>query len=148
MAPKIPPPLWAVVCALLMWLLAFTGFWRFAYSWQLPLALMIAVPAIVLFISTVITMACARTTVNPLTPEQSSSLLTRGVFVISRNPIYLADALLLLAWAIYLGSVPALAGVLLFVCLMRFQIAAEERALALLFAEDYRHYCQRVRRWL
>ncbi len=67
----------------------------------------------------------------------------------SRNPIYLGDALLLLAFALWLGQPLALLAPLLFVLLIdRGQIRAEERALQQLFGAEYRAYCARVRRWL
>jgi protein-S-isoprenylcysteine O-methyltransferase Ste14 len=44
------------------------------------------------------------TTVNPLDPSKASHLVTDGVFRVSRNPMYLALVLLLIGWAIWLGS--------------------------------------------
>ena len=93
-------------------------------------------------------MAKARTTINPLTPEKSSRLLSTGVFALSRNPIYLADAVFLFAWALYLEQAFALVAPLLFILLINFQIKKEEQALQALFGDDYSQYCQRVGRWL
>ena len=95
------------------------------------------------------TLLRARTTVNPLLPQRSSHLVTHGVFACSRNPIYLADLLLLCAWLLWLGQPLGLllppVFVLWLTCL---QIRHEERALLARFGEDYRNYCRRVRRWL
>ena len=91
----------------------------------------------------------AGTTVNPLTPDASSSLVTSGVYRISRNPMYLGFLLLLLAWGIYLANVLALLPVPLFVVYMnRFQIAPEESALRSRFGRDFADYSNQVRRWL
>lgn len=91
----------------------------------------------------------SRTTINPLKPASASALVTGGIYRFTRNPMYLGLATLLLAWATYLGSLAALAGVPLFVLYMnRFQIAPEERALEARFGAEYIAYRRRVRRWL
>jgi protein-S-isoprenylcysteine O-methyltransferase Ste14 len=91
----------------------------------------------------------SRTTVNPLKPASASALVTGGIYRLTRNPMYLGLATLLLAWAIYLGNLAALAGVPLFILYMnRFQIAPEERALEARFGAEYIAYRTRVRRWL
>jgi hypothetical protein len=57
--------------------------------------------------------------------------------------------LMLLGWAAFLSNILALVVLPAFVlCMNRFQIIAEERVLASLFANDYAEYCARVRRWL
>jgi protein-S-isoprenylcysteine O-methyltransferase Ste14 len=89
-----------------------------------------------------------KTTINPMTPEKSSALATSGVYAWSRNPIYVADAILLLAWAVWLANPVALLGIPLFVAYInRFQVRPEEEALKKRFPE-YAAYCRRVRRWL
>ncbi len=89
------------------------------------------------------------TTVNPMVPEKANALVTSGIYRITRNPMYLALALLLLAWAIFLRNSVALGLVLLFVLyLTQFQIKPEERALEELFGDEFRAYAARVRRWL
>ena len=45
------------------------------------------------------------TTVNPVDPSKASRLVTDGIFRVSRNPMYLGLLLLLIGWAIWLGSV-------------------------------------------
>lgn len=91
----------------------------------------------------------ARTTVNPLKPEGATSLVRSGVYRVTRNPMYLGLALLLLAWAGYLASPWALAVVAGFVVYIdRMQIVPEERALAARFGPEYESYRAGVRRWL
>ncbi len=145
---RIPPPLVGLMCAALMWALTWwRGGWPppAAASW--PLWLLLAL-AVLLDGSAVLAFVRRHTTVNPLTPQNSSTLVVSGFYRVSRNPMYLGMLCLLLAWAWWLQQWPALLGPLLFVLwLNRFQIAPEERALLALFGEDYAAYCRRVRRW-
>ena len=91
----------------------------------------------------------ARTTVNPLTPHRSAAVVTTGVYRFTRNPMYLGLALILLGLAVYLGSVWALAGPLVFAAyITRFQITPEERILTNRFGAAYTAYRARVRRWI
>jgi protein-S-isoprenylcysteine O-methyltransferase Ste14 len=89
------------------------------------------------------------TTVNPLSPEKASELVTSGVFQHSRNPMYLGMVIVLIANGIYLGS-PWLALVIagFFLFINRFQIVPEERAMRDLFGESFQEYRTKVGRWL
>jgi protein-S-isoprenylcysteine O-methyltransferase Ste14 len=89
------------------------------------------------------------TTVDPLRPDGASSIVSLGVYRISRNPMYLGFALMLSALAVQLDSVLALLGVPLFVFYMnRFQIKPEERLLTAKFGAEYETYLGKVRRWI
>ena len=91
----------------------------------------------------------AKTTVNPLTPSKSATVVTTGVYRLTRNPMYLGLALILLGLAVYLASVWALFGPLVFAAyITRFQIVPEERILTARFGTAYSAYCAQVRRWL
>ena len=91
----------------------------------------------------------ARTTVNPLTPHRSVAVVSTGVYRLTRNPMYLGLALILLGLAVYLASPWALLGPLVFAAyITRFQIVPEERALQARFGAAYTAYRARVRRWL
>src|SRR5205823_1937681 len=96
---------------------------------QTLIAIALALIGTVVAILGVTSFVRAGTTVNPLSPDAASSLVTSGVYTISRNPMYLGFLFLLLGWGIYLPNVLALMIVPLFVVYMnRFQIAPEERA--------------------
>ena len=91
----------------------------------------------------------AQTTVNPLAPNRSTAVVSTGVYRITRNPMYLGMALILLGLALYLASPWALLGPLVFAAFItRFQIQPEERALTARFGAAYTAYCTQVRRWL
>ncbi len=91
----------------------------------------------------------ARTSINPMVPSKATRLVTDGVFRMSRNPMYLGLLLLLIGWALWLGSAsvwlvpPAFAGVITFA-----QIRPEERALGQLFGAQYLAYRRGVARWI
>lgn len=89
------------------------------------------------------------TTVDPLHPDRASALVTGGPNCISRNPMYVGMAGLLLANAVRRGSWVALAPVAGFVLAIdRLQIAPEERALRDTFGAEYDRYLAAVPRWL
>src|SRR5262249_25632303 len=91
----------------------------------------------------------AKTTVNPMKPDSTSSIVVSGLYRYTRNPMYLGFLLILLAWAAALSNVLALVWLPAFVLHMnRFQISPEERVLASRFARDFADYRARVRRWL
>ncbi|SMB27567.1 conserved protein of unknown function [Sterolibacterium denitrificans] len=91
----------------------------------------------------------ARTTVNPLAPGRSNSVVRTGPYRFTRNPMYLGMALLLLAWCIHLRNPLAPLSILaFFVYIIRFQIIPEERALLAKFGDAYAAYLSDVRRWL
>ncbi len=91
----------------------------------------------------------ARTTVNPTTPDSTSSLVVSGVYQYTRNPMYLGFLLLLAGWAVFLSNLSPFVLLPAFVAYMnRFQIGPEERALGSLFAQEYQAYHARVRRWI
>ena len=147
---KIPPPALAALLAAAMW-----GIARGLPAWHVPppvrswIALSVAGLAVFVSLAAMVAFARARTTINPTTPGATSSLVHAGVFRITRNPMYLGLLGLLIAWAVFLPSVWAFAGPVVFVWYIgRFQIAPEERALSGLFGADYAAYQARVRRWL
>ncbi len=89
----------------------------------------------------------SRTTVIP--GRDPSLLLTNGFFRFSRNPIYLADAVLLAGLCIGWNAWLSLPLVFVFMSLIskRF-IQPEEARLAALFGSDFEDYKKRTRRWI
>lgn len=147
---RIPPPVVGALVAAAMWGVASLGP-------QLPFAStpgniaagILAATGIAFDLSGLIAFRSSRTTVNPLKPERASALVTRGVYRITRNPMYVGLGLLLLAWAIHLSAALPFAGPVCYVLyITRFQIQPEERVLGEMFGEQYSAYAARVRRWL
>ena len=145
---KIPPPVVALFFGVVMWLMSSgsqdpistTRILGIFACWLI--GTYFSVSALLLFRQ-------AKTTTNPLKPQSATSLVVSGVFGLSRNPMYVGVAFILLAWSIYLGSSWALLGVVGFVIFInQFQIVPEERAMLALFDEEFVSYSKKVRRWL
>jgi protein-S-isoprenylcysteine O-methyltransferase Ste14 len=100
---------------------------------------------ILLMAWSIITLRRARTTVMP--NEAASNLVTDGPFRFRRNPIYLADMLILLGIAelmrnIWLVLLTPVFGILV----TWLAIIPEERHLEARFGDTYRAYKERTRR--
>ena len=131
-----------------MWLVAYPSF-DFVLPGREIMAVGFFIVALIIGLPAVLGFHRAKTTVNPLKPEASTALVTGGVYRWTRNPMYLAMLLLLIAWACIVSNWAALAMLPLFVAyLNRFQIGPEERALQARFGAEFESYRRKVRRWL
>jgi protein-S-isoprenylcysteine O-methyltransferase Ste14 len=93
------------------------------------------------------TLVAHRTAVDPY--RTTTALVTAGPFARSRNPIYVAQALVYLGGALAANAPgPLLLFPVAFVLVRDGVVRREERYLAGKFAEAYRAYCRRVRRWV
>jgi len=147
---KIPPPLVALTVAAAMWFAH-----RYAPSldliipWRVAMAIALAVLGIALALAGVFAFRKAKTTVNPLKPETTSSVVASGIYRFTRNPMYLGMLVVLVGWAVFLANGIAFGLAPLFMLYMnRFQIGPEERVLSGHFGSEYAQYMQSVRRWL
>jgi protein-S-isoprenylcysteine O-methyltransferase Ste14 len=146
---KVPPPVVALLVALAMWGLARLAPLAGEPSSRAVVALALAALGVAFSVSGAIAFRRAKTTKNPMKPQAASSLVVSGVYKLTRNPMYLGLSLVLLGWAVFLWSVWALLGLVVFITyISRFQIAPEERILTTLFGSEYSAYKAKVRRWL
>ncbi|MEO7622488.1 MAG: isoprenylcysteine carboxylmethyltransferase family protein [Gallionella sp.] len=147
---KIPPPAVAALVAAIMWGISLiTPLLEVALFTRVSAAIMFALAGSGFSLAGVISFRRAKTTVNPMKPETATSLVSTGIYRVTRNPMYVGLLLVLIAWAAYLTSAWALLGPLGFVLyISRFQIAPEERVLSTLFGAEYTAYQSKVRRWL
>ena len=147
---KIPPPILALLAAAAMWGISLAApAVALPANIRLVATIAIALAGIAIAIAGVAAFRRAKTTLNPLKPGTTSSLVTSGIYRFTRNPMYLGLALALLAWAVFLSSPWCLLGPLVFIPYMtHFQILPEERALQGIFGAAYSVYQAHVRRWL
>lgn len=91
----------------------------------------------------------AHTSVNPLRPEASSSLVTTGANGFTRNPMYVGMLGGIVAHGLWRGGAATMlpaAGAWWW--LDKLQIAAEEHVLTEKYGQEYQRYLSRVPRWL
>ncbi|MFZ5961332.1 methyltransferase family protein [Thalassococcus sp. BH17M4-6] len=143
------PPIWLAVFCALAWVqatylpmgLGFGGVWAdFAGGLLVGAGLLLIALAAYEF-------RRHRTTIIPhLTPER---LITSGIFSRSRNPIYLADSLILAGLILRWDAVLALPLVPILVwTLERRFILPEEARLKAKFVAEFDRYAQQTNRWL
>ncbi len=87
---------------------------------------------------------------TPIIPRNTpDAIITDGPYRFSRNPIYLADAVILFGWILVTGSPVALVLLPVFVVVInkRF-IAGEEAVLRQAFGEEFSTWSSKVRRWI
>ena len=148
MKKRIPPPLIAMLCVLIIFL-SKSIFPSFVFSYKLQLGIFVSTIGFLLLIVSVKSFIDNKTTINPLNLKKSTYLVTSGVFRFSRNPMYLGMLLFLLGAAIILNIIGGLIISILFIFYMNFfQIIPEEKALQNLFGKNYRNYRKTVRRWI
>jgi protein-S-isoprenylcysteine O-methyltransferase Ste14 len=146
---RIPPPIITAGLIGFLWLGRSTEFNQLRVQTPIWLVSAIILVALLLMCLAVWEMVRARTTVNPMRPQRSRSLVSRGIFSCSRNPIYLGDALLVVAAGLYWATwlfLPALAVFVYYIT--RFQIIPEETALREKFGAQFEQYCVSTRRWV
>ncbi len=147
---KIPPPAVVLLIALAMWRIsALAPTIEVAAPVRNVAAVLVVLIGGAFSIAGVISFRLARTTVNPMKPDETSQLVCSGIYRVTRNPMYVGLLFVLVAWTIFLSSAWTLPGPLAFVLYMnRFQIAPEERVLTAKFGSAYAAYKSTVRRWL
>ena len=147
---KIPPPLQALILAFLMWFVArYSSVGGIHIPYDQAILAVFILAGIVVDALAITAFVQSKTTINPLKPEASSSLVVGGIYRLTRNPMYVGMLCLLCAWCVYLGSVVNIVCLVVFVMYMtRFQIKPEEQALERLFGREYLSYKEKTRRWL
>lgn len=113
----------------------------FAIGW------LMVVGAVMIDISAMRSLHRSRTTIMP--HRASDHLVTGGAFALTRNPIYLANTMIML-------GVGLIAGIVWFFPLaiaaafatQKLAIEREERHLQARFGKKFRDYAKRVRRWI
>lgn len=147
---KVPPlAVWLIVAGAMFVVARLVPGWSVGLPGRTATAVALAGSGGAMALAGVVAFRVKRTTVNPLTPAAASTMVTSGVYRLSRNPMYVGFFLALVGWAVYLSHVGAALLLPVFVAYMtRYQIKPEERALLARFGTEYAEYRSRVRRWL
>ncbi len=148
---KIPPPLVALVCALLAWQLARTmpTLVLLPGGLRVPIAIFLVGIGFAFAAAGLLAFRRAHTTINPHSPTATRSIVRTGPYRFTRNPMYFGLACVLIGFCVWLGNPVAFLAVAIYVAyLTRFQIVPEERVLAEKFGAPYQDYLRAVRRWI
>ena len=146
----VPPLLVLLAAGLLMWLVAvFVTATRIDIPFRTIIGWALLGAGVLIDVIGVLQFRRARTTFNPIKVDTAANLVTTGIYRLSRNPMYVGQTLMLLAWAVYLQNWLTLPLVAAFVFWIdRFQIVPEERVLEAKFGGQFQRYRGEVRRWL
>jgi protein-S-isoprenylcysteine O-methyltransferase Ste14 len=147
---KVPPLfVWLVFGAAMLGVAHAAPSLSFRFAGSSIIAWVLIALGVAVAVAGVIAFRDKRTTVNPLTPDASSSVVTDGLYRYSRNPMYLGFLLALTGWAVHLQNAGAALLLPAFVAYMtQYQIKPEERALLAKFGAEFARYMCRVRRWI
>ena len=148
MKTKIPPPIIALICIILNYLSTYLinpikfPTIEIIGGLILLIGLVTAMLAIFLFKKN-------KTTINPMKAEETTTLVTTGIFSITRNPMYLGLFFVISSTILFFGSWFGLIILMFFVLYInKFQIIPEEEAMEKLFGNKYNDYKKNVRRWI
>ncbi len=146
----IPPPLQAVICAGGMWLVAsYVPEFKFEFSWNVYLSAVLVFIGVCIDFSALSVFFRSKTTVSPISPQKTTSLVVTGIYRFTRNPMYLGLAFILSGFGIWLENWATLLFVPVFIWYVtNFQIIPEEEILLEKFGVEYADYFASVRRWL
>jgi protein-S-isoprenylcysteine O-methyltransferase Ste14 len=147
---KVPPPVVALLIAATMWhLSSYEPTLSLSAEMSEILVLFLVIVGVSFDVCGLLAFRQLKTTINPMSPNKTSALVTDGIYRLSRNPMYVGLFLFLMAWAIQLSMLwPFIGPVLFVVYINRFQITPEERVMESKFGNEYSVYKNKVRRWL
>ena len=144
-----PPVVFAVAVIAMWWIGRSVAIGRYSFAHHAAIGITLVVLGVVIVGVSLRSFVVMGTTPNPTQPQKATELVTSGVYSLSRNPMYVGDAVILVGVAVWIGSVISLVPLAAFVWFIdRFQIAAEEKALAEIFGDRYSAYRSKVGRWL
>ena len=143
------PPVWLVAALFAAWIQKthFDFGLSFGAVWADLLGGLLVGAGLVLIALAAYELRRHRTTIIP--HRDPDALVTSGVFKRSRNPIYLADSLILTGMILYWDAVLSLPLIPVFVWwIEKHFILAEEKRLRRNFRANFARYEKQTRRWL
>ena len=148
MKTKIPPPIIALMCIAINYLST-----HFINPFKFPnieiIAVFILLAGLVTAFLGYLLFKKYKTTVNPINPEETTILVTTGIFSITRNPMYLGLFFVICSTVLFFGSWFGIIILIFFVWYInKFQIIPEEETMKKKFGNKYNEYKKNVRRWI
>lgn len=139
------PPIWLAAALALSW--GSGWLWPLGVPGGQAVGAALLLGGLALMLAAAVQMALHRTTIIP--HRQPSALVTRGVFALTRNPIYLGDAAVLLGAILWWRALLALPLLPAFVWIItRRFILPEEARLRRGFGPTFETWAARTPRWL
>ena len=137
----------AICCVIAFALATYLPLYSFEAHWLVVVTVGLA--GTLFLLPAVFSFAKQNTTVNPQTPGATTTLVTKGVYGVTRNPMYVGMLLLILAFALWAGDAGAsVAAMIFFLTIDRIQIRREEESLRQIFGPAFEEYAERVPKWL
>lgn len=145
----VPPPLWALLLLAATYGLSLApGLRDLPILSTRPIGLVVVAAALAILFFAMIQFRLADTQLLP-NSRVNNSLVTNGVYALTRNPMYLAMTVFCVGGALWFGRPPMLlAPVLMFAVANWVFIPFEEAKMRSQFGDAFDAYAKRVRRWI
>ena len=146
----VPPPIYAIGFAGFIWAMSlwFPQF-GFDFTGKVVLSGVVAITGLGLDLVSLQRFFKAHTTVSPMSPRDTKTIVEDGIYRYTRNPMYLGLTLILGAFALWIGNLLGFIAIPVFIWVItQFQIRPEEEILLEKFGEPFGDYMMRVRRWI
>jgi protein-S-isoprenylcysteine O-methyltransferase Ste14 len=142
------PPIWLVIGLVMIFVLSeYLPLARFNSGFATGLGSFAILIGLALLVHAGGMFKAAETDMIPF--QNVTALVTTGVYRVTRNPMYLGMALVLLGTSITVGAYAGLFVAPIFMAIIEFRfIRPEEAMLRELFGADFDAYSKLVRRWL
>ena len=145
---KIPPPIIALVCALGI-LFSKPFFKEYSNVNNSSISILFFLIGIACFFFAIKLFNKHNTTISPLKPEKATSLIMSGIYMYSRNPMYLGMLFILISISIRFNIIGGIISISTFIIyITKFQIIPEEEQLKRIFGEKFLNYKKKTRMWL
>ena len=145
---KIQPPIIALVCALGI-LFSKPFFREYSNVNNSSISILFFLIGIACFFFAIKLFKKHNTTISPLKPEKATSLIVSGIYMYSRNPMYLGMLFILISTSIRFNIIGGIISISTFIIyITKFQIIPEEEQLKRIFGEKFLNYKKKTRMWL